>query len=290
MADHSTLPFTALHKGIFDSGLFASRPASPEGDGDAYYATDTGELYVGVSSAWVLYSAPASNIENDLVVSMYQSSYKTKTKWHVSSIKLTVTNDSVYTVPANTSTTVNSINITNKSGGVGNIRVYLNNGVSDVRILYADSVADNEQILLESPFVMQTGDSLKVETSVQPIHYSITGHDIDTSAITEIVPVRYAGIKVTATTDTLATVASAKQFVIFSVIVANVTGGAENVYLYDNVLGGGSRIVLLDATNIGDNDVLYLYGQEQILDATDRLDIGGNASSGIHYVVSGYIV
>lgn len=288
MADHSTLAFNTLHKAKIDSGLLANLPASPEGDGDMYYATDTGVVYIGVSSAWVQLSAPSS--ESAVTVNMYQSSYRTKTKWHETRMKLTVTNDSIYTVPANTATTINSINITNKSGGAGNIRIYLNNGASDVRILYADGVANNEQILLEVPIVMTTGDILKVESSVQPVHYSITGHDIDTSAVTEIVPVRYAGIKTTTSTDTLATVASGKELIVTGIVLSNATGGADSAYVYDNETGTGTvRIVLLDATSMSDGDVVYLSGQEQVLDATDKLDIGGNAVSGIHYIVSGYI-
>lgn len=56
MGSHSGLPFLALHKGIFDSGLFADLPGAPEGPGDVYFAVDTKELYSTNEDgdAWVL--------------------------------------------------------------------------------------------------------------------------------------------------------------------------------------------------------------------------------------------
>lgn len=39
--EHSQISFSNLHKAKFDSGVAASRPASPDGTGDVYVATDT---------------------------------------------------------------------------------------------------------------------------------------------------------------------------------------------------------------------------------------------------------
>jgi hypothetical protein len=64
MGEHSTLPFSGLHKGIFDTGLLSARPSAPEGDGDLYYATDTGNLYVGVSNVWVIFGASLDDISD----------------------------------------------------------------------------------------------------------------------------------------------------------------------------------------------------------------------------------
>lgn len=59
MANHATLDFSTLHKAKFDSGDAASLPASPEGVGDVYFATDTEVLYIADSAgtSWIQLSS-----------------------------------------------------------------------------------------------------------------------------------------------------------------------------------------------------------------------------------------
>lgn len=43
MEYHDSLPFDELHKAKFDAGLLSARPATPEGLGDVYWATDAND-------------------------------------------------------------------------------------------------------------------------------------------------------------------------------------------------------------------------------------------------------
>lgn len=57
MAEHKEFTYAHIHKARFDSGLAAALPGAAEGVGDAYYATDTNVLYVGLSDlTWVILS------------------------------------------------------------------------------------------------------------------------------------------------------------------------------------------------------------------------------------------
>lgn len=48
--DVRSLPYAGLPKARFDAGLASALPATPEGAGDVYYATDTATVYVGNSA------------------------------------------------------------------------------------------------------------------------------------------------------------------------------------------------------------------------------------------------
>ena len=62
MGFHDAIAFDSLHKGIFNGGLIGDRPATPEGFGDVYWATDTTTLYTtnAAGDTWVEVSASIS--------------------------------------------------------------------------------------------------------------------------------------------------------------------------------------------------------------------------------------
>jgi hypothetical protein len=52
MPKHVDVGFSQLHFSKLKSGADASK-GTPDGDGDAYWATDTDTLYIGDGGAWV---------------------------------------------------------------------------------------------------------------------------------------------------------------------------------------------------------------------------------------------
>lgn len=55
MVYHDAIAFDSLHKAKFDAGVIGSRPATPEGIGDVYWATDEALLYTtnALGDTWV---------------------------------------------------------------------------------------------------------------------------------------------------------------------------------------------------------------------------------------------
>lgn len=284
MAEHATLPFAGLHKARFDSGLFADLPASPEGDGDAYYATDTGAIYVGASSAWVLYEAPASNIQDDLIAAMYMASLTTKTPVRLNNIKTTTALTTIYTCPASTTVTLVNITIHNKYAGSNSVYVYLNTGGSDVRIIYETALAVNASLTFEIPIVMEAGDTLKIENGFQPIHYNITGYSMSTT-ITEVTPFRYAAVKASTSTDSIFTVGVGEVATITGIILHNATGGAVTTEAFEKV--GANSISLLRGTSIASNAVVSISNRVLIAASSDITV--ANTVANVHYVICGYL-
>ncbi len=58
MGFHKDIAFEGLHKARLDSGVAASKPVTPEGIGDVYWAYDTEELSIANNdgSAWIVYN------------------------------------------------------------------------------------------------------------------------------------------------------------------------------------------------------------------------------------------
>lgn len=76
MPYHDSLPFLSLHKAKIESGLLVSRPATPEGLGDAYFATDAngglGAIYLTnlAGTAWVEFTQTVPNLSDLLDVNI----------------------------------------------------------------------------------------------------------------------------------------------------------------------------------------------------------------------------
>lgn len=69
MGEHRDATYSNLHKAKFDSGVFSSLPANPDGVGDIYWASDTEELYIAdaAGTAWVLFSPSGGSIDASAV-------------------------------------------------------------------------------------------------------------------------------------------------------------------------------------------------------------------------------
>lgn len=87
----------------------------------------------------------------------------------------TTSSVTVYTVPANTTTLVNNIAITNTAGSSGSFNILLD----DVALSTSATVAANDTVLIDLKQVLTAADTIKVFASAVTVNFHISGLEID---------------------------------------------------------------------------------------------------------------
>lgn len=80
----------------------------------------------------------------------------------------------LYTVPASTTTLINSIIVTNTSGSNATYTMLLN----DVSVSTSVSVPANDSLLLEIKQVLSAGNTIKASASSTSVNFHISGLEI----------------------------------------------------------------------------------------------------------------
>ena len=85
----------------------------------------------------------------------------------------------VYTTPALTSSTVVSMTIHNASGSTSSIQIMVQKAGAGTNIIVFNqsTFANGDTAYIDTKFVLETTDVLKIATTQQPIHYSVSMYE-----------------------------------------------------------------------------------------------------------------
>lgn len=92
----------------------------------------------------------------------------------ISRAAATTSASTVYTVPASTTTLVNSIIVTNTAGSTGTYTILF----EDVAIASATSIAANDAVTIDLKQVLTAGQTIKTSASATTVNFHISGLEI----------------------------------------------------------------------------------------------------------------